>query len=205
MEERTQAPGTESEAREEPFLRYEGSLTREALIRSFREQGILFFMRYAAIYLGAVLAWLMAVSAFYSIKYSYPFFALLYDEVFRNEPIFYAILLGLLGYVAVRSIVLNPRRQTGRLFEVFGDGGPIGIVCSFYDSFLRIAYSGSRANESTDIEYGRVRKVQDRRFGIVIRTEQKVGRLIYRDLLRPEDVQAIMEALKERCPALRGG
>ena len=170
--------------------------------RAFRGRGLASVVRDLC-FLAAVLAVSAGVIACLSAANGIGFMQLLTSAYSgRNMALLYGAVALLIALHAALALAVIPRRQAALVADRYGEGG-IRVAYELTESALRIECSGGKASDSTQVEYGKIKRIRDGKRAIAVRTQNRTEYLVYREAMRQEEAQRILSALRERCPGAK--
>ena len=189
----------------EPIIHISGTVTEKDYTDAVRAHGIRYFLKYAVIYILAVLLFDLGVSFYYwypDLKDgSVPFAEWLKSAcgTFFSPSLTTYLIAGFLVFFALYLIIIRPMLAKKRMRELYPNGIP--VTYDFFDDALVIRSATQTADETFRLKYADVqRKIKDTRFMITLSTGQRNKVNLYHVVMTPEEAEQVLRLLNERCP-----
>ena len=106
---------------------------------------------------------------------------------------------GCISLYAVLVLLVRPSQMVKRMRERYPTGIP--FVYDFYEDELVIRSSSRSGDETVRLLYTEVqRRIKDRKYVITLSTGRKNRFGLFKAIMTPQEVTAVLELLKARCP-----
>ena len=185
-----------------PILSVGGTLTENDYKAAVRARGVREFLT-------AVLIWLLIMLLLvfgYGLYEVYPYLKsgeLTFGEYLKETwvllPAESGSIAGIFALCAVLVLLVRPSQMVKRMRERYPTGIP--FVYDFYEDELVIRSSSRSGDETVRLLYTEVqRRIKDRKYVITLSTGRKNRFGLFKAIMTPQEVTAVLELLKARCP-----
>ena len=193
-----------TEQGEQPRLSVDYSITLDIFERSYRRKVMMHCLKTLGLLVLLLLAINVIFSAYYAAADGLPFWTVLENSLFHQDPIIWLWYAALFLFYIVMTLVVRPQKTLRQVAEVFGRDGQWRYHIDFFDTYLRARGSGQQNDARKDIEYVQISKIQLSRYDLLLLTSRRNGLTIYREGLQGDQEKQILTLLREKCPKVKG-
>lgn len=188
---------------EQPLLTVDFDLSRAYYEKGLRYSMVRKWARGFCLLLVLLFVLYAGMDLYYAITQNLPYLELLKGTFTQKDPIIWLLYIAIFLVYAIKYLVIQPAQMMKKTSGLFGSDGKCRLSYVFGEQLVRCVINGKNSDARQDINYADITRVKNRKYDLLLRTNQKTALSIYKEGLTAEDEQRILSILKARCPQVR--